>query len=53
MATDIGGILAHGSIVACEYGIQAVVGTGNVTQRIVSGQWITVDGDAGTATLAE
>ena len=28
--TDIGGILAHGSIVARECGIPAVMGTGNV-----------------------
>ena len=53
LATDIGGILAHGSIVAREYGIPAVMGTGNVTQRIVSGQRITVDGDAGTVTIIE
>lgn len=53
LVTDIGGILAHGSIVAREYGIPAVMGTGNVTQRIVSGQQITVDGDSGTVTLLE
>jgi pyruvate,water dikinase len=49
--TDIGGILAHGSIVAREYGIPAVMGTGNATQRIASGQEITVDGSAGTVDL--
>ena len=48
LVTDIGGILAHGSIVAREYGIPAVLGTGNATQRIVTGQRITVDGDSGT-----
>ena len=53
LVTDIGGILAHGSIVAREYGIPAVMGTGNATQRIVSGQRITVDGDAGTVTILE
>lgn len=51
LATDIGGILAHGSIVAREYGIPAVMGTGNVTQRVRDGQELTVDGDAGTVTL--
>ena len=51
LVTDIGGILAHGSIVAREYGIPAVMGTGNVTRRIVSGQRISVDGDTGTVTL--
>ena len=48
LVTDIGGILGHGSIVAREYGIPAVVGTGNVTQRVESGQILEVDGDAGT-----
>ena len=51
LVTDIGGVLAHGSIVAREYGIPAVMGTGIATQRIQSGQQITVDGDAGTVTL--
>ncbi|MFK7915990.1 MAG: PEP/pyruvate-binding domain-containing protein [Pseudomonadales bacterium] len=51
LVTDIGAVLAHGSIVAREYGIPAVLGTGNSTRRIVSGQLITVDGNAGTVTL--
>ncbi|MCC7104137.1 MAG: phosphoenolpyruvate synthase [Chloroflexi bacterium] len=51
LVTDIGGILAHGSIVAREYGIPAVMGTGTATQRIAAGQVVTVDGDAGLVTL--
>ena len=51
LVTDIGGILGHGSIVAREYGIPAVVGTGNVTQRVESGQTLAVDGDAGTVVI--
>jgi pyruvate,water dikinase len=51
LVTDMGGILGHGSIVAREYGIPAVVGTGNITQRVDHGQEICVDGDAGTVTL--
>ncbi|MDP6111583.1 MAG: PEP-utilizing enzyme, partial [Planctomycetota bacterium] len=53
LVTDIGGMNAHGSIVAREYGIPAVMGTGNITKRIVSGQLITVDGDAGTVALLQ
>jgi phosphoenolpyruvate-protein kinase (PTS system EI component) len=49
---DIGGPLSHGSIVAREYGIPAVLGTGEATRRIESGQAITVDGTAGTIALA-
>ena len=51
VVTDIGGPLSHGSIVAREYGIPAVMGTGVATRRIQSGQVITVDGSAGTVTL--
>jgi pyruvate,water dikinase len=51
LVTDIGGILAHGSIIAREYGIPAVMGTGSATQRIASGQQVTVDGDAGIVTI--
>jgi len=47
VVTDIGGPLSHGSIVAREYGIPAVLGTGVATRRITSGQTITVDGNAG------
>jgi rifampicin phosphotransferase len=51
LVTDIGGIAAHGSIVAREYGIPAVMGTGSATERIVSGRMVLVDGDAGAVTL--
>jgi len=51
LVTDMGGILGHGSIVAREYGIPAVVGTGSITIRAKHGQTIAVDGDAGTVKL--
>ena len=47
VVTDIGGPLSHGSIVAREYGIPAVLGTGVATRQITSGQTITVDGGQG------
>ena len=53
LVTDMGSILAHGSIVAREYGIPAVLGVGNGTTRIKHGQTITIDGDAGTVVLHE
>ena len=49
----MGSILAHGSIVAREYGIPAVLGVGNGTKRISQGQMITIDGDAGTVIIHE
>jgi len=51
VVTDVGGILSHGSIVAREYHIPAVLGTGVATERIHSGQRITLDGDDGVVTI--
>jgi phosphohistidine swiveling domain-containing protein len=53
VVTDVGGPLSHGSIVAREYGIPAVLGTGAATKRIRSGQIITVDGRSGVVTLSQ
>jgi pyruvate,water dikinase len=53
IVTDVGGPLSHGSIVAREYGIPAVLGTGVATVRIQSGQRVTVDGSAGTVSIEE
>jgi phosphohistidine swiveling domain-containing protein len=44
---DQGGLLSHGSIVAREYGIPAVVNVGPATKIIKTGQMIQVDGNAG------
>ena len=53
VVTDVGGPLSHSSIVAREYGIPAVLGTGVATQRLSTGRQVTVDGDAGTVTLEQ
>ncbi len=51
VVTDVGGPLSHSSIVAREYHIPAVLGTGVATERLKSGQRVMVDGDKGTVTL--
>jgi pyruvate,water dikinase len=51
VVTDIGGVLSHASIVAREYGIPAVIGTGVASRRIADGQVVTVDGDVGRVTI--
>jgi pyruvate,water dikinase len=51
IVTDVGGPLSHGSIVAREYGVPAVLGTGEATKRIRNGQVVTVDGTAGIVHL--
>jgi phosphohistidine swiveling domain-containing protein len=53
VVTDIGGPLSHGSIVAREYGIPAVMGTGVATRRIRSGQTIVVDGGRGVVEILQ
>ena len=49
--SDIGGSMSHAAIVAREYGLPAVVGTGTATQAIKDGQRIRVDGGRGVVTI--
>lgn len=51
IVTDTGGILSHCAVVAREYRIPAVVGTGTATKVIREGQLLEVDGDAGTVRI--
>jgi pyruvate, water dikinase len=51
--SDIGGSMSHAAIVAREYGLPAVVGTGNATSRIKDGQRIRVDGGRGIVTILQ
>ncbi len=53
IVTDTGGILSHCAVVAREYRIPAVVGTGAATKVIKEGQLLEVDGDAGTVRIVE
>jgi rifampicin phosphotransferase len=50
--TDTGGILSHPAIISREYGVPAVVATGNATRLLRDGQLVGVDGTAGTVGLA-
>jgi pyruvate,water dikinase len=49
--SDIGGTMSHAAIVAREYGMPAVVGTGHATKMIRTGQTVRVDGDRGVVTI--
>jgi len=51
LITEVGGLMTHGSVVAREYGIPAVVGINNATELIQTGQKIRVDGTTGVITL--
>ncbi|HVE69776.1 MAG TPA: PEP-utilizing enzyme [Thermoanaerobaculia bacterium] len=48
IVTDRGGTLSHAAVVAREYGIPAVVGTGNATELIRDGARVRLDGARGT-----
>jgi len=51
--SDIGGSMSHAAIVAREFGLPAVVGTGMATSRIKDGQRIRVDGGRGVVTILQ
>ncbi|KIG18471.1 Phosphoenolpyruvate synthase [Enhygromyxa salina] len=51
LVMEVGGLMTHGSVVAREYGIPAVVGLDDATRLITSGQRIRVDGDTGIVTI--
>ena len=53
LVMEMGGMMSHGSIVAREYGIPAVVGVPGATASITSGQVVTVDGEKGLVRLAD
>jgi pyruvate,water dikinase len=53
LVTEVGGMMTHGSVVAREYGIPAVVGVHEATSRLHSGQRVRVDGMAGVVTVLE
>jgi pyruvate,water dikinase len=53
LVMEIGGLMTHGSIVAREYGLPAVVGVHQATTRLRTGQRVRVDGHRGRVTILE
>jgi rifampicin phosphotransferase len=53
LVMEVGGAMAHGAIVAREYGIPAVVSVARATQRITTGNYVTLDGGAGSVLIEE
>src|SRR3990172_4385916 len=51
LVTNTGGVLSHAAVVAREFGVPAVVGTGVATERLRDGQLVEVDGTAGEVRL--
>jgi pyruvate,water dikinase len=53
LVMEMGGANSHGSVVAREYGIPAVVGVAGATQEITTGMRVTVDGAAGIVRVVD
>jgi phosphohistidine swiveling domain-containing protein len=53
VVTDVGGSLSHAAIVARELGIPAVVGCGDATSRLKTGDRVLVDGKRGVVEILE
>jgi len=51
--TDVGAPLSHAAIVAREFGIPAVVGCGDATTRLKTGDWVRIDGGRGVVEILE
>jgi pyruvate,water dikinase len=51
LVMETGGAMAHGAIVAREYGIPAVVGVAGATEQIATGSRVTVDGTLGLVVI--
>jgi pyruvate,water dikinase len=51
LVMETGGVLSHGAIVAREFGLPAVAGLPNVTERLKTGQMVRVDGGRGAVTI--
>ena len=50
---EVGGLMTHGSVVAREYGIAAIVGIEKVTERLTTGQLVRIDGSSGVVEILE
>jgi rifampicin phosphotransferase len=53
LITEVGGMMTHGSVVAREYGIPAVVGVHQATTRLQTGQRIRLNGSTGQITVLD
>ncbi|MCX6054320.1 MAG: PEP-utilizing enzyme [Chloroflexi bacterium] len=53
LVMEVGGMMTHGSVVAREYGIPAVVSVSQATIRLKDGQRVRVDGSSGIVTVLE
>ncbi len=53
LVMEVGGMITHGSVVAREYGVPAVVGVDNATNRLKTGDRVRVDGTLGRISVLD
>ena len=53
LVTELGGVLAHGALLAREYGLPAVMLVPHATETYKTGDWIEIDGSTGSVHLVE
>ncbi|MBI4862847.1 MAG: hypothetical protein HY815_21680 [Candidatus Riflebacteria bacterium] len=53
VVTETGGLLSHAAVISRECGIPAVLNVPGATRRLADGQWVRVDGHAGTVEVVD
>lgn len=53
LVTDVGSAVSHGAVVAREYGLPAVLNTGNATTVLRTGDRVRLDGDRGAVEVLD
>ncbi len=53
LVTDVGSAVSHGAVVAREYGLPAVLNTGNATVVLETGDRVRLDGDRGVVEILQ
>ena len=53
LVMEVGGAMTHGSVVAREYGIPAIVGLERITEKLTTGQLVRVDGSSGIVEILD
>jgi phosphohistidine swiveling domain-containing protein len=51
VATEVGGVLSHSAVISREYGIPAVLAVEGLTEKLIEGQRVRIDGSKGTVDI--
>lgn len=51
IATEIGGLMSHGAVIAREYGLPCIIGATGGTSTVRTGDWVELDATKGQLTV--